>query len=346
MLGSAGLPALIVLAQMPFLPESPRWLMSKGRYEKAYKEMLRLRLDPVMAARDIYYIFVLLREEASIMRGRNRLWEMFAIGRNRRAMVASEILMFGQQFCGVNAIVYYTATIFTQAGFSEIEALLASWGFGMVNAVFAIPAILTIDKVGRRPLLLVTFPIMSLALLFTGFSFWIPETSRARIGLVATGIYVYTAFYSSGEGPVPFTYSAEVYPLYIRELGMSLATATTWTFNFIVSLTFPSLLDAFKPQGAFGWYAAWCAILWLLVLLFVPESKGYELEVLDQVFSVPTRVHAKYQVYNLGYQIRKYLFRSKAPQRKLYHFDDDDTPQDTTPPEKPLQQRGTPDTRV
>lgn len=85
---------------------------------------------------------------------------------------------------------------------------------------------------------------------------------------------MYTAFYSSGEGPVPFTYSAEVYPLYIRELGMSLATATTWTFNFIVSLTFPALLDAFKPQGAFAWYAAWCAILWLLILLFLPESKG------------------------------------------------------------------------
>lgn len=77
--------------------------------------------------------------------------------------------MFGQQFCGVNAIVYYTATIFTEAGFNQIQALLASWGFGMVNCVFAIPAILTIDKFGRRPLLLITFPIMSLMLLFTGF---------------------------------------------------------------------------------------------------------------------------------------------------------------------------------
>lgn len=105
-------------------------------------------------------------------------------------------------------------------------------------------------------------------------SSWIPATSKARIGLVATGIYVYTAFYSSGEGPVPFTYSAEVYPLHVREFGMSLATATTWLFNFIVSLTFPALLHAFKPQGAFGWYAGWCAILWVLVLLFMPESKG------------------------------------------------------------------------
>lgn len=91
-------------------------------------------------------------------------------------------------------------------------------------------------------------------LLFTGFCFWIPDSAKnARVGLIAFGIYFYTIFYSSGEGPVPFTYSAEVYPLYIRELGMSLATATTWLFNFVVSFTFPSLLRAFKPQGAFGW---------------------------------------------------------------------------------------------
>lgn len=88
---------------------------------------------------------------------------------------------------------------------------------------------------------------------FADVSSWIPETSPARIGLVATGIYLYTIAYSLGEGPVPFTYSAEVFPLYVRELGMSLATAICWLFNFIVALTFPRLLDAFHPQGAFGW---------------------------------------------------------------------------------------------
>lgn len=105
MLGSAGFPALIVMSQVFFLPESPRWLMSKGRYQKAYASMLRLRGKPLLAARDLYYIFVLLEEEASIVRGRNRLWEMFSIGRNRRAVLGSTIVMFGQQFCGVNALV-------------------------------------------------------------------------------------------------------------------------------------------------------------------------------------------------------------------------------------------------
>ncbi|KAE8541049.1 hypothetical protein D1P53_002403 [Cryptococcus gattii VGV] len=325
MLGSAGFPALIVMAQVFFLPESPRWLMSKGKHEKAYKAMLRLRGDELLAARDLYYIFVLLEEEAAIVRGRNLFSELFSVGRNRRAMIGSTIVMFGQQFCGVNAIVYYTASIFTSAGFSEISALLASFGFGLINALFAIPGMLTIDKFGRRPLLLVTFPIMSLLLLFTGFCFWIPDR-EARVGCVALGIYLYCMAYSPGEGPVPFTYSAEVYPLYIREVGMSLATATTWLFNFVVSLTFPRLLTAFTPQGAFGWYAAWCALLFVLILFFLPESKGYTLEELDQVFSVPTGVHAKYQLWNIKWHFNHYLLRSKEPFKPLYQFDDDDEP--------------------
>src|SRR4051812_23263639 len=105
-------------------------------------------------------------------------------------------------------------------------------------------------------------------------SFFIPlETHRtARISNIALGIYLFGMVYSPGEGPVPFTYawnmityvkadtsrySAEAYPLYVRNIGMSLATATTWFFNFVLSVTWPSMQAAFTPQGAFGWYAAW-----------------------------------------------------------------------------------------
>jgi len=142
-------------------------------------------------------------------------------------------------------------------------------GFGVIKFPFAIPAIYTIDTFGRRNLLLTTFPLMAISLLFTGFSFWITNEA-AKVGCIAHGIYVFGIVYSPGEGPVPFSYSAEAYPLYVRDLGMSLATATTWFFNFVLSITWPSLLAAFKPQGAFGWYAAWNIIGWWLVLLFMP----------------------------------------------------------------------------
>ena len=110
-----------------------------------------------------------------------------------------------------------------------------------------------------------------------------------------------------GEGPVPFTYSAEAFPLYIRDVGMSFATSSTWLFNFIVAFTFPRLLTAFRPQGAFGWYAGWNLIGWFLILLFVPETKALSLEELDQVFNVPTKTQAAYGVKSLVHSLDKYL---------------------------------------
>ena len=127
--------------------------------------------------------------------------------------------------------------------------------------------------------------------------------------MVTTGMYLFEVFYSPGMGPVPFTYSAEAFPLHIREVGMSFATATTWCFNFILSFTWPSLLTAFKPQGAFAWYATWCLVLWVLVLLFLPETKALTLEELDQVFSVPTWKHSRYQLQKVGWVVRRYILR-------------------------------------
>lgn len=203
--------------------------------------------------------------------------------------------------------------MFVESGLSEISALSASLGFGIINFLFAIPAVYTIDTFGRRNLLLTTFPLMSLFLFFTGFSFWIPSDSKAHITCIALGIYLFGIVYSPGEGPVPFTYSAEAYPLYIRPQGMALATATTWFFNFVLSITFPSLLAAWKPQGAFGWYAAWNIVGFFLVLFFVPETKGRTLEELDQVFEVPSRIHAAYGARQFKYFFQKYVFRRDVP---------------------------------
>jgi hypothetical protein len=134
-------------------------------------------------------------------------------------------------------------------------------------------------------------------------------------------------------------YSAEAYPLYVRNIGMSLATATTWFFNFVLSVTWPSMQAAFTPQGAFGWYAAWNVIGWWLVLLFMPyvlpstldsqlivhsETKGKTLEELDQVFSVPTRLHAAYGLRQIKYFINRYLLRRNVQPEVLYQHVDPD----------------------
>lgn len=227
--------------------------------------------------------------------------------------------------------------MFRTAGFGRRTALVTSLGCGITNWIFALPAVYTIDTFGRRNLLLTTFPLMCLFLLFTGFSFWIPGL-EARTACVATGIYLFMIVYSPGEGPVPFTYSAEAFvsgfgrcqrfvlmhlqPLYIRDIGMSFATATTWGFNFIVSLTWPALVEAFTSQGAFGWYAAWNFFGWIFCYFCLPETKALSLEELDQVFSVPTTKHINHYRGMLPWYFKKYILRGDVePKKQLYDYE-------------------------
>jgi sugar porter (SP) family MFS transporter len=234
MLGSTVIAPIIVCSQVYFCPESPRWYLKKGKVQKAYGSFLRLRPTKLQAARDLYYVYTCLEVENAIKRGKNLITEMFTVPRNRRAALASWIVMFMQQFCGVNVIAYYSSVIFTQdGGFTERAGILASLGAGIINWVFALPAVYTIDTFGRRNLLLTTFPLMSFFLFFTGSAFFIPDTDgKARLACVALGIYLFMVVYSPGEGPVPFTYSAECFPLYIRDVGMSFATGNSIHVTF------------------------------------------------------------------------------------------------------------------
>lgn len=229
-----------------------------------------------------------------------------------------------QQFCGVNVIAYYSSQIFLDGGFSPIDALTSSLGFGIINWLFAIPAIYTIDTFGRRNLLLTTFPLLAICMFFTGFSFCIPDETHhtARLACISVGIYLFGICYSPGEGPVPFTYSAEAYPLYIRTFGMSLATSTTWFFNFLLSITWPSLERAFTTQGGFSWYAGWNIVGFFMVLFFMPETKGKTLEELDQIFSVPTKIHAAYGARQIPYFFNRYISRRYREPERLYENED------------------------
>lgn len=249
----------------------------KNKYPQAYKSLLRLRNNPLQAARDLYYIHSQLEIEREIIGQSNyvtRFIQLFTIPRVRRATLASFVVMIAQQskqpldlkvlelsstlfyfllercllnvltVCGINIIAFYSSTIFTKSGFSDYQALWASFGFGLINFIFAFPALWTIDTFGRRALLLFTFPQMAWSLLAAGLCALIDIHKTAHLATVAMFIYIFAMFYSPGEGPVPFAYSAEVFPLSHREVGMGWAVATCLFWACVLTLFLPLMLSA------------------------------------------------------------------------------------------------------
>ena len=333
-LGSAFIPAVPLMLLIYLCPESPRWYMKKNRYGDAMKSLLRLRNHPIQAARDLYYIHAQLEVELEFIGQGNyakRFIELFTIPRVRRATLASFVVMIAQQMCGINIIAFYSTSVFRDAGASDNQALLASMGFGLVNFVFAWPAIWTIDTFGRRSLLLFTFPQMAWTLLAAGLCTLIPGTGGLHMALVALFVYLFAAFYSPGEGPVPFTYSAEVFPLSHREVGMSWAVATCLFWAAVLSITFPLILARLHAIGAFGMYAGFNIVALVMIFLFLPETKQRTLEELDYIFAVPTRVFMRYQVTQvLPWWVRRWiLFQREAKLDPLYQFDTVGEPEDS-----------------
>jgi MFS family permease len=191
-------------------------------------------------------------------------------------------------------------------------------GFGIINFLFAIPAIWTIDTFGRRNLLLATFPFMAFFQIVMVIAFALPDSSSAQHILVILGMYLFGVAYSPGEGPVPFVYSAESMPLYNRDFGMGIVTSINWFWNFFISITWPKFSTAFTVSGAFGWYAAWCVIGWFLILFFVPETKDLTLEQLDQVFGYRTMEHVAHGMAQLRWFVAKYGMGRKNLRKPIF----------------------------
>lgn len=182
--------------------ESPRWLMKKKRYRESFDSFCKLRNSEMQAARDLYYAHFQIAEKRAAFAGvslGNRAKELFTVPRIRRATVASTWIVISQQFSGVNTLAFYSSTIFRQAGYSTRDCLLVSLGLGAVCFVFALPAVYTTDTFGRRNLLLLMIPPMAIFLLAAGLCFLLPETSSARIPLIALFTYLFTALFPPGK---------------------------------------------------------------------------------------------------------------------------------------------------
>jgi sugar porter (SP) family MFS transporter len=315
-LGSAFLPAFVLMIGIYFCPESPRWLMKHGHFAKGFQSMNKLRAHPIIAARDYYYSYVIYQEELKEARGAGyfaRLWDCFAVPRIRRANYGASTVMIAQQMCGINIISFYSSSIFRDVGYTKEQALYASLGYGAIQVVFTIPTLFLIDTKGRRTLTLATFPFMCIFLLAAGLSLLNDTGSKAaQIGPVVLFVYLFTIMYSLGEGPVAFQYSAEVFPTIQREQGMAWAVCINNTFAGVLSLTFPRMKTVMTETGAFGFYAGLNFIAWIMVFCFVRETKQLTLEELDSVFSVPTKDFISHEMFVwLPYFFKRHILRQK-----------------------------------
>ncbi len=278
MFGVAVIPAVILGIGMFFLPESPRWLVKNGKLDKARLVLARSRVESEVETemQQMQELERLEREQPQT--GYKELLAPWI----RPALIIGIGLAVFQQITGINTVIYYAPTILEIVGFSAAGAIAATaLGVGVVNVGFTILAVRIIDRVGRRPLLIIGLIGMTISLALLGLVFSLESTSAAA-GLLATiCLALYIASFAISLGPIFWLMISEIYPLSIRGSAMSVAAICNWGSNFIVALTFPVLLAALGGAGAFWLFAAIGVVAWLFVFFMVPETKGRSLEEIE-----------------------------------------------------------------
>jgi len=268
---SAVVPSLILLAGLMFLPETPRWLAAHGNFAAALRVLARIE-TPEKAARDLQELRHVT--ETDQLRFRDLLVRRF-----RKPLIAGIGLAIFQQITGVNTIVYYAPTIFQMVGFGSAgNAILATFLIGSVGLAFTIIAMFLVDKVGRRPLLLVSLCGMCVALLHLALILGDPHPKK---WLVVTDVLVYLAAFDIGLGPIFWLLISEIYPTTVRAQAMSLATMTIWAGDFLVTATFLTVVEHLGMRGCFMLFAGLCVVAFVFSLRMVPETRGRTLEQIE-----------------------------------------------------------------
>jgi MFS transporter, SP family, galactose:H+ symporter len=290
MLGLAAVPGLILGLGMLYLPESPRWLAKHGQNEKALKILGKIR-----GGSDVATEFQEIQSTLS-KDGEQGKWSDLLTPAVRPALAVGIGLAVFQQITGINTVIYYAPTILQSAGISSASgAILATAGIGVVNVVMTLVSMWLIDRMGRRPLLLIGTAGIIITLGVLGFAFSRPGGGLARVAVVT--LMAYVASFAISLGPIFWLLIAEIYPLKIRGLAEGTAAASNWAANLLVSLTFLSLVQALGPTRTFWLYALFGVGAWIFSFYLVPETKGRTLEEIERSLhgKVATRERAAAQ---------------------------------------------------
>jgi SP family galactose:H+ symporter-like MFS transporter len=269
----------ILLIGMSFMPFSPRWLVFKHKPEKAKKILQRVRGTPTVDQE--------ISEIQETVKTQTKGLSQFKSGMLKYPLIVGLGLAIFQQITGVNTIIYYAPTIFQFAGLSsDTAAIAATTGVGAANLIVTAIAVVLVDKVGRRPLLMVGIAgmVVSLIILGSGFMFATGSQGSAIGTITAISLIAYISFFAIGLGPVFWLLISEIFPLQSRGTAMSIATVANWASNFLITLLFLGLVNMLGQSGTFWLFATVGIIAFVFTLRLVPETKGLTLEQIEDHF--------------------------------------------------------------
>jgi len=294
-------PAIVLFFGMIFLPETPRFLIGKGRDEEGKKVLAKVE-DPEL----VEEAFAKIKEEIAMEQESIGFSELFSKTWRVPLMIAIGI-MFIQQFVGINTVIYYAPTLFLIAGFEGARAAIAATiSVGVVNVLSTVVAMFLIDKIGRRKLYFIGLTGIMISLAALGMFFFMKDSLGENLRFVIVGtVLIYIVFFAISLGPLGWLIISEIFPLKIRGVGMSVGALSNWFFNGIVAFTFLKLAWFFtsdgmeitnkvmkegkevietdpNPAGAFLLYAGIAVIGIIWGIKYIPETKGITLEKIEE----------------------------------------------------------------
>src|SRR5690606_7878432 len=272
------IPSLVFIGLLLVVPESPRWLAQQNRWDEA-EDVLKKVNGETKAKRELSDI----REALGLRQG--SLADLLKPGL-RTALVIGVFLAIFSQVTGINVIMYYAPEIFKATGDGSSSALQQTVWVGGINVLMTLVAIKYVDQLGRKKLLLIGSAGMAICLALVGLAFYQEATAGYW---VLVGILMYISFFAISLGPLTFVVVAEIFPNSIRGRAMGVAIFFLWLSVYIVSQTFPMLLEAIGSAYTFWIYMVMSVLAFIFIWRMVPETKGKSLEEIQELWKVKSQ---------------------------------------------------------